>query len=286
MLSARRAALSLPVELIRLASEAGGEVGPLGLLPGVSVSRRPAVPGRERGLRAAGCGAAGAGELAGPLKVLAAVAAPDETKTANVPLDAEAEMQAVLDAVSDVAASRRRRCGSWRWPRWRRSARRWSRTRSTCCTCRRTGPPTSVELEDEDGNPVPVTAGELMQALRQAGRPVPLIVLSSCSGGSAGSQAMAAGLIGRGADRVIAMLAPVTDGYATVLARHLYQELAARPGADGRGRRWPGPGTWPRRTGRGHEQGPAAAAGVRGGHAAGRRRRRPAGRSGGRRRCR
>ena len=40
---------------------------------------------------------------------------------------------------------------------------------------------------------------------------------------------MAAGLIERGADRVIAMLAPVTDGYATALARHLYQELAARP---------------------------------------------------------
>ena len=69
-----------------------------------------------------------------------------------------------------------------------------------------------------------------MGALRQAGRPVPLIVLSSCSGGSA-SHAMAAGLIERGADRVIAMLAPVTDGYATILARHLYQELAARPGS-------------------------------------------------------
>ena len=41
--------------------------------------------------------------LAGPLKVLAAVAAPDETKTRNAPLDAEAEMQAVLDAVTDVA---------------------------------------------------------------------------------------------------------------------------------------------------------------------------------------
>ena len=74
-----------------------------------------------------------------------------------------------------------------------------------------------------------VTAQSLMQALRQAGRPVPLIVLSSCSGGSA-SHAMAAGLIERGADRVIAMLASVTDGYATVLARDLYQELA-RPGS-------------------------------------------------------
>ena len=96
-----------------------------------------------------------------------------------------------------------------------------------------------MELENEDGNPVTVTAGDLMQALRQAGRPVPLIVLSSCSGGSA-SHAMAAGLAGRGADRVIAMLAPVTDGYATVLARRLYQELAARP-RPRPGRRWPGP---------------------------------------------
>ena len=69
-----------------------------------------------------------------------------------------------------------------------------------------------------------------MGALRQAGRPVPLIVLSSCSGGSA-SHAMAAGLAERGADRVIAMLAPVTDGYATTLARRLYQELAPGPAA-------------------------------------------------------
>ena len=40
---------------------------------------------------------------------------------------------------------------------------------------------------------------------------------------------MAAGLIDRGADRVIAMLAPVTDDYATTLARHFYKELATRP---------------------------------------------------------
>jgi len=40
--------------------------------------------------------------LAGPLKILAAVAAPDETTTDNVPLDVEAEMQALLDAVTDL----------------------------------------------------------------------------------------------------------------------------------------------------------------------------------------
>ena len=143
----------------------------------------------------------------------------------------------------------------------------------------------SVELEDEDGNPVPVTAEALMGALQQAGRPVPLIVLSSCSGGSAATQAMAAGLIGRGADRVIAMLAPVTDGYATTLARHLYQELAARPELTAGQALATGPvpgrgGPLPRC------RGPAAAAGVRGGHAAGRRGGRAADRSGGSRRCR
>ena len=41
--------------------------------------------------------------------------------------------------------------------------------------------------------------------------------------------ALAAGLAGRGADRVIAMLAPVTDRYATALAGHLYRQLAAHP---------------------------------------------------------
>ena len=43
------------------------------------------------------------------------------------------------------------------------------------------------------------------------------------------AQAMAVGLVERGADRVIAMLAAVTDGYATQLARRFYRELAARP---------------------------------------------------------
>ena len=43
--------------------------------------------------------------LAGPLKILVAVAAPEETKTGNAPLDVEAELQAVMDAVADVDSS-------------------------------------------------------------------------------------------------------------------------------------------------------------------------------------
>jgi tetratricopeptide (TPR) repeat protein len=221
VLAAAGPVLSLPVELIRLAAD-GGEVGPLGLVPGVSVCRRPAAR--------AGDGTGGrAPVLAGPLKVLVAVAAPDETKTASVPLDAEAEMQAVLDAVADVAGGPQAQVRILEVASLAQIRQALQRDGFHVLHLSAHGSARAVELEDEDGNPVPVTAEALMGALRQAGRPVPLIVLSSCSGGSAASQAMAEGLIARGGDRVIAMLAPVTDGYATVLARRLYQELAARP---------------------------------------------------------
>jgi hypothetical protein len=94
---------SLPVELIRLATN-GREVGPLGLLPRVSVYRRLAPPATDSTYELAPGGPPPAvAGLPRPLKVLAAVAAPDETKTPNVPLDVEAEMHAVMDAVGEVA---------------------------------------------------------------------------------------------------------------------------------------------------------------------------------------
>ena len=147
----------------------------------------------------------------------------------NVPLDVEAEMQAVLDAVSGLPGSPAAQVRILEVASLGQIRHALERDVFHVLHLSAHGSATTVELEDEDGGPVPVTAGDLMQVLRQAGRPVPLIVLSSCSGGSA-SDAMAAGLVGRGADRVIAMLAPVTDGYATILARRLYQQLAARPG--------------------------------------------------------
>ncbi len=163
------------------------------------------------------------------MKVLAAVAAPDETKTRNPPLDVEAEMQAVLDAVTDVAGhpgAQVRILEVASLPAIRQAL---ADDAYHVLHLSAHGGADSVELEDEDGAPVTVTPTSLMQALRHAGRPAPLIVLSSCSGGSAGSHAMAAGLIAQGADRVIAMLAPVSDDYATTLARRLYGELAAHP---------------------------------------------------------
>jgi tetratricopeptide (TPR) repeat protein len=229
VLAAAGPLLSLPVELIRLASKAG-EVGPLGLQPGVSVYRRPsAAPVGDTADMGVGGVPREVPVLAGPLKVLAAVAAPDETKTANVPLDTEAEMQAVLDAVADVAGSPQAQVRILEVASLAQVRQALQRDAFHVLHLAAHGSAQAVELEDEDGNPAPVTAQALIEALRQAGRPAPLIVLSSCSGGSAASQAMAEGLITRGADKVVAMLAPVTDGYATVLARRLYQELATRP---------------------------------------------------------
>jgi len=55
------------------------------------------------------------------------------------------------------------------------------------------------------------------------------VVLLSCAGASGGVNGLAATLIRRGADRVIAMQTAVTDPFATALAHTLYRTLAADP---------------------------------------------------------
>jgi CHAT domain-containing protein len=91
------------------------------------------------------------------------------------------------------------------------------------------GSPTSVELEDEDGQTVTVTAAELVARLKAVGKPLPLIMLSSCAGAAAGQHGLAAMLVRAGADRVIAMQAAVTDGYATRLAAAIYRIWPTTP---------------------------------------------------------
>jgi hypothetical protein len=81
--------VGLPLELLRLPTVGGRDGGPLCLRPGVTLARQ---------VTTAPSGACGT--LPGPLKILAAVSAPEETRTSSVPLDVEAEMQAVLDAVA------------------------------------------------------------------------------------------------------------------------------------------------------------------------------------------
>ena len=221
-------ALSLPLELIRLTSSTGVETNPLGLMPAVILSRRLVMSGQDSRSDYTHSAAVTMG-TAGPLKILAAVAAPDETKTDNPPLNIEAEMQAVLSSVTSVAENPNvmvRILEVASLPAIREALQKDA---YHVLHMSAYGSPDSVELENEDGAPVEVTPEALMQALRHAGRPVPLIVLSSRSGGADGSSALAAELIAHGADRVIAMLSPVSDDYAALLTRHFYRELSIYP---------------------------------------------------------
>src|SRR6201996_4199933 len=228
VLSASGAALSLPVELLRL-PVGSNETGALGLAAGVSVMRRTLPAGRELETLTAPTSPALTTGLAGPLKVLAAVAAPDETKTKNVPLDTEAEMAAVLDVVAEVAAAPHAQVCLLEVASLGAIRQALASDAYHVLHLSAHGSPDSIELEDEDGAAVTVSTRDLMQALKHSGQTVPLITLSSCPGGPQGTEAMAASLLGQGADRVIAMLAPVTDDYATTLARFFYRELVDHP---------------------------------------------------------
>ncbi|SDZ53456.1 CHAT domain-containing protein [Asanoa ishikariensis] len=216
------AALALPVEALQLTCAGGADLGPLVLVGGVSVRRqvREAGPGRE---------AAG---LPGPLRVLAAVAAPEETRTPNAPLDVEAEMQALLDSVGDLAAGHGGQVRILEVASLTqiRAALREGAFHVLHLSAH--GSSTSVELEDEDGDPQLVGSRDLMTVIRDAGASVPLIVLSSCAGAAGGGEAMAAGLVAAGADRVLAMQTSITDTYATALLAEFYRELVTAP-ADG-----------------------------------------------------
>jgi tetratricopeptide (TPR) repeat protein len=185
--------------------------------------------------------------LPGPLKILAAVAAPDETKTDSAPLDVEAEMQALLAAVTDLDLAGDA-LGGLDVPAEAPSAQVRILEVASLSEIRAAlagdqfhvlhlsahGSPAGVELTDEDGNPDPVSTDQLVNALRAGAKPLPLVVLSSCSGAADaadGTDGLAASLIRRGADRVLAMHASVTDRFATALAHTLYRTLAHNPDA-------------------------------------------------------
>ena len=150
-------ALALPVELIRLRTGPDSETNPLGLLAGVSVTRRVAVPGREPGAPPGPPPPAPAMVGPGPLKVLAAVAAPDETQTRNAPLDTEAEMAAVLDAVAGLAGGGGGQVRILEVASLPAIRQALDEDAYHVLHLSAHGSADSVELEDEDGAPVVVT---------------------------------------------------------------------------------------------------------------------------------
>ena len=210
---AEGAALALPYELLRLPRQKL-----LATVPGVRMRRR--VRGIDR---------TATPPLPGPLKILVAVGAPTETK--NAPLDVEAEMQAILDALAGIEVSQPAQVKILEVAGPEEITAALKADRYHVLHLSAHGSPSSIELEDEDGNAVNVSADDLATVLRAGGHPLPLVVLSSCAGGAGGSDGLAATLVARGADRVLAMQAQVTDDYATALARTLYEVLAAPGGA-------------------------------------------------------
>lgn len=226
---------ALPIELLRMPNAGTSSSRPsaeleardawraVALSPGVTIRRQLVGAPRPAPLK-----------LAGPVKVIAAVAAPEETRTASAPLDVEAEMQAIQDAttLSVGGTGQLRILEVADLPSIVAAVGGTTGDSFHVLHLSAHGGRGSIELEDEDGNPVSVTARQLVDALRAAGRGVPLIVLSACSTsrpGSAEGLALATGLIAGGADRVIAMQAPVSDRFATALARALYVRLVEHP---------------------------------------------------------
>ncbi|WP_432993455.1 CHAT domain-containing protein [Dactylosporangium sp. CA-233914] len=197
----------LPFELIRLADQrilATVEgVRTTRMVGGVRVPEHPAAPG--------------------PLKILVAVGAPEHTD--SPPLDVEAEMQAIVSVVGEVG---RAEITILEVAGPAEIAAALRRDAYHVLHLSAHGSPYGVELEDRDGNAVDVSAEDLVRALRRGGRPLPLIVLSSCGGAADADAGLAVTLLRHGADRVIAMQTSITDWYATRLLTRVYRALAER----------------------------------------------------------
>ena len=190
--------------------------------------RAPVLEAGVRIARRLGSETAAHDGLPGPLKILVAVGAPDEGKTKSSVLDLEAELKTIIDAVEDA-----RRFGN-AFVKILEVAHpdeitKAMRERSYhVLHLSGHGRQGMLELEDEDGNPVEVTAGEIVGALLESGRPLPFIFLSACHSGRGDSEttSVAQGLLEKGVPAVLAMQAAVSDRYAIELAKGFYATLA------------------------------------------------------------
>ncbi|MGH3889449.1 MAG: CHAT domain-containing protein [Pseudonocardiaceae bacterium] len=161
----------------------------------------------------------------GPLKILVAVGAPDENKTKQARLDIEKEMGSILDAVAPAVRDERAQVRILEVANKDTIAAALTEDDYHVLHLSGHGNKTGIVLEDEDGAPVPTSAADLADALRNTGRVVPLVFLSSCHGAD-DAEGLALTLHQLGLPRVIAMQASVTDEYATELAAAFYRQLS------------------------------------------------------------
>ncbi|MGP0023217.1 MAG: CHAT domain-containing protein, partial [Streptosporangiaceae bacterium] len=209
-----RLGLTVPAELAGLPWEAlpsPDGSGPLALRELVCLYRK--------------AGAPMARALPGPLRIVVAIASPDES---GALLDYEQELRNVLAA---VRAARQDAADVRVVPFATPAAIRAELERGPAHVLHISGhgAPGILQLENEDGTPRPVTAGQLVRLAIPPGRMPPVITLAACYTGAAASEdgaSFAAELCERGAAAVIATETSITDTYATRLMARLYGTLA------------------------------------------------------------
>jgi tetratricopeptide (TPR) repeat protein len=208
-----RLGVLVPAELAGLPWESlpGPDGRPLALHPLVSFYRKAdAAPPRT---------------LPGPLRIVVAIASPDD---GGGVLDYERELRNVLAA---VRAARADAADVRVVPFATLAAIRAELDRGPAHVLHVSGhgAPGLLYLEDEDGTPRPVTAAQFLAGAVPPGRMPPVITLSACysdAAGSEGGSSFAAQLCASGAAAVIATETSVTDTYATRLLARVYGTLA------------------------------------------------------------
>jgi len=214
----------LPWETLRLPASEGSEPGPpLALHPHVELYRS-----------VGGLGTTPSMAIAGPLRILVAIASPEANNTRGELLDYEAELQRILDAVETPRREERVyvRILNQGTVRALHEALQLQRFHVLHLSCH--ARPGILVLEDEDGKEDRVDAARFAADVLPPDRGVPLLVLSGCSTGvpeEAGTGEVALSgfarqLLEQGVPSVLAMTASVSDPYATRLAGELYHTLS------------------------------------------------------------
>ena len=162
--------------------------------------------------------------VADPLKIVVAISSPDDGGTL---LDYESELRSVLTAVRGARHNHAEvHVASFATPDAVREAVAYMRPHILHISGH--GSPGSIDLEDDDGRALKMTADQLADALRGEALP-PIIVLAACHTNVAAAPttaSFAAALLKRGASAVVATETSVTDIYATRALAQFYAELA------------------------------------------------------------
>ena len=179
--------------------------------------------------------------LAGPLRLLIAVGAPDEGQTTSVVLDHERELQTILDADDQARHYGQAEVNILEVAHPSQIERALLERSYHVLHLSGHGQAGIIEMEDEDGRAVPHDCSRLGDAILQSGhKRMPLIVLASCLSGAGGSDTvgLAQGLLQDGMPLVLAMQSSVSDWYATRLAGSFYR--APQPHGSATGQSCPG----------------------------------------------